>query len=339
MTVKVIDRAGSEALIPVEVSSDIIKEVPTTSKLLPLMRKLPNMSSKQKTLPVQNALPEAYFLSGDMAQKQTSKAEWEKLTLTAEELAVIIPIPEAVLDDSSFNIWDEIKPQIVEALGIAIDGAILFGTNKPDSWPTPIYTGAVAKNQTIAIGTEDDIASDIIGVNGLMSMVEKSGFVVNGFIADATFEAYLRNLRDQNNNLLYCSSLLSETPSSLIGRPIEYDNSGAFDTSKALMICGDFSKAVYSIRQDVTYKVLSEAVIQDTQGNIVYNLAQQDMVALRVVMRLGVQIANPVTRRNGTSGYPFAVLTPAASNSTVVGGNSDSDSDSDADTDNDTISG
>lgn len=336
MTVKIIDRAGSEALIPVEVSSDIIKEVPTTSKLLPLMRKLPNMSSKQKTLPVQNALPEAYFLSGDMAQKQTSKAEWEKLTLTAEELAVIIPIPEAVLDDSSFNIWDEIKPQIVEALGIAIDGAILFGTNKPDSWPTPIYTGAVAKNQTIAIGTEDDIASDIIGVNGLMSMVEKSGFVVNGFIADATFEAYLRNLRDQNNNLLYCSSLLSETPSSLIGRPIEYDNSGAFDTSKALMICGDFSKAVYSIRQDVTYKVLSEAVIQDTQGNIVYNLAQQDMVALRVVMRLGVQIANPVTRRNGTSGYPFAVLTPAASNSTVSGSESDSDSDSDSD---DTISG
>lgn len=312
MTVKVIDRAGSEALIPVEVSNEIIKEIPTTSKLLPLMRKLPNMSSKQKTLPVQNALPEAYFLSGDTAQKQTTKAEWEKLTLTAEELAVIIPIPEAVLDDASFDIWSEIKPQIVEALGIAIDGAILFGTNKPESWPTPIYTSAVAKKQTLALGTCDDVASDIIGVDGLMAMVENSGFVVNGFIADATFEAHLRNLRDKNNNLLYSSSLLNSTPSSLVGRPIGYDNSGVFDTSKALMICGDFSKAVYSIRQDVTYKVLSEAVIQDTEGNIVYNLAQQDMVALRVVMRLGVQIANPVTRRKGKTGYPFAVLTPAA---------------------------
>jgi hypothetical protein len=59
--------------------------------------------------------------------------------------------------------------------------------------------------------------------------------------------------------------------------------------------------------------VLSEAVIQDTEGNIVYNLAQQDMVALRVVMRLGVQIANPVTRRKGKAGYPFAVLTPTES--------------------------
>ena len=195
-------------------------------------------------------------------------------------------------------------------MGIAIDGAILFGTNKPSSWPTPIYNGALAKNQVVTLGTNDDIASDIIGVDGVMAMVEKSGFIVNGFIADATFEAYLRNLRDSNNNLLYSSSLLSSTPSNLLGRPIEYDNTGEFDTSKALMICGDFSKAVYSIRQDVTYKVLDQAVIQDTEGKIVYNLAQQDMIALRVVMRLGVQIANPVTRR-GSSGYPFAILAPS----------------------------
>ena len=235
MTVNVIDRAGSEALIPVEISNEIIKEVPTTSKLLQMMRKLPNMSSKQKTIPVQNALPEAYFLSGDMAQKQTTKAEWEKLTLTAEELAVIIPIPEAVLDDAGFDIWSEIKPQIVEALGIAIDGAILFGTNKPESWPTPIYTSAVAKHQTVALGTGDDVAADIIGVNGLMAKVENSGFIVNGFIADATFEAHLRNLRDNNNNLLYSSSLLSSTPSNLVGRPIEYDNNGIFAAFRELI--------------------------------------------------------------------------------------------------------
>ena len=98
-----IDRTGADALIPVEISNEIIKEVPTSSKLLPMMKRLPNMSAKQKTLPVQSTLPEAYFLSGDTAFKQTSKAEWEKLTLTAEELAVIIPIPEAVLKGAKEN--------------------------------------------------------------------------------------------------------------------------------------------------------------------------------------------------------------------------------------------
>lgn len=321
MAVNIIDRTGADSLIPVEISKEIIKETPNASKLLPLMRRLPNMSSKQKTLPVQNTLPNAYFLAGDTAQKQTTKAEWDKLVLTAEELAVIIPIPEAVLDDSEFDIWEEIKPQIVEAMGVAIDKAILFGTNKPESWPVSIFDGAAAKNQIITLGTNKDMASDIIGVNGIMAMVEKSGFAVNGFIADSLFESYLRDLRDKNNNLLYTSSLVNNTPSSLAGRPISYDNSGVFDTEKALMICGDFSKAVYSIRQDVTYKLLTEAVIQDTDGKIVYNLAQQDMVALRVVMRLGVQIANPVTRR-GIAGYPFAILQPEDTD-TGVGVNND----------------
>lgn len=326
----VITRSNADALIPLEIATEIIKEVPSASKLLPLMRRLPNMTAKQRVLPVQSALPQAYFLNGDMALKQTSKAEWDKLMLTAEELAVIIPIPEAVLDDSSFDIWGEIRPQIVEALGIAIDQAILFGTNKPSSWPTSIYDGAVAKSNTIAVGTNRDVASDIIGKAGLIDLVESDGYRVSGFIADGSFAPDLRDLRDQVGRPIYVPALNSEYRDTIVGREIAYDNTGLFDTDKALMVAGDFSKAVYAIRQDVTYKVLTEAVISDADGNIVFNLAQQDMVALRVVMRLGVQIANPATRRAGTNGYPFAVLTPASNTPTPEPSDSDSDSDSDA---------
>lgn len=310
---KAILRTNAEALIPLEISNEIIKEVPLSSKLLPLMKRLPNMSAKQRTMPITSALANAYFLNGDTDNKKTSNAEWGKLTLTAEELAVIIPIPEAVLDDSTFDIWGEVKPQIVEALGLAIDDAILFGTNKPASWPEAIVTQAKAKSHSVAAGTGLDIASDIIGEGGIMAKVEADGYKVNGFIADSTFQATLRDLRDKNNNPIYIPALTVGAPDTLLGRRIDYDNSGMFATDEALMICGDFSKAVYSIRQDVTYKVLTEAIIQNTDGSIAYNLAQQDMVALRCVMRLGVQVAIPATRRKGTSGYPFAVLTPKES--------------------------
>ena len=78
------------------------------------------------------------------------------------------------------------------------------------------------------------------------------------------------------------------------------------------MIVGDFKQAVYAIRQDVTYKVLDQAVIQDpSTGDILYNLAQEDMVALRVVMRLGWEIPNPVNAENETeSRFPFASIVP-----------------------------
>jgi hypothetical protein len=44
----------------------------------------------------------------------------------------------------------------------------------------------------------------------------------------------------------------------------------------------------------------------------VYNLAQQDMVALRAVMRIGWQVPNPINRVEETEAnrYPFALLIP-----------------------------
>lgn len=312
-TAKMITRSNADTLIPTEVSSEILKSVPTSSKLLPLMRRLPNLSAKQRTIPIMNVLPNAYFLNGDTEQKKTTNAEWDKLILTAEELAVIVPIPEAVLDDADYDIWGQIKPYIAEAFAAKIDKAILFGDNKPSSWPAAIVPTAIAKGFTIKCGTNADLASDIIGEGGLMHKVEDAGYRINGFLADSSFEAGLRDLRDANRGLLYSTSMTAGTPSTLIGRSISYDDGGVFDTSKALMVSGDFSKAVYAIRQDLTYKVLTEAVIQNDDGSIAFNLAQQDMVALRCVMRIGVQIANPVNIRQADAAkrYPFAVLQPA----------------------------
>jgi hypothetical protein len=63
----------------------------------------------------------------------------------------------------------------------------------------------------------------------------------------------------------------------------------------------------------VTYKILTEATIVDpTTKDVVYSLAQQDMVALRAVMRLGWEIPNPVSAfRADLEDYsPFAALIP-----------------------------
>lgn len=307
-----ISRTNADALIPVDVSNEIIQNMPVASAALSMFKQLPNMSAKQQTLPIAASLPNAYFLNGDTALKKTTNAEWDKLILTAEEIAVIIPIPEAVLDDSSYDIWAALKPQIVEAFGIAIDSAIFFGTNKPASYPAAIVPAAIAAGNYVTLGTGSDAADDIIGENGLMAKVEANGYRVSGFFADGIMEAKFRSLRDKNGQLLYMPALTSDVPDTLVGRQLVYDSKGGvFDLSQALMIAGDFSKAVYSIRQDLTYKVLDQAIIQNTDGSIAYNLAQQDMVALRCVMRLGMQIANPVNRRGLTSRYPFAVLKPA----------------------------
>ncbi len=313
MAVNIISRTNAEALIPTQVANEIISGITDTANILRLMRRLPNMTAKQYKLPVLSALPMAYFVDGDTGQKQTTKAEWENITLTAEEIACIVPIPEAVLADSNYDIWAQIKPLIVSAFNDVIQKAILTGTNIPMSWGKAIIPAAIDAGNVVNRGTNEDVAGDIIGENGVMAQVENDGFNVNGFFADNTLKPVLRNLRNANNTPIYVNSVATGSPSTLLGIPVNYNNSGVFDTTKALMVAGDFTKAVYSIREDITYKVLTEATIQNPDGSIAYNLAQQDMVALRCVMRLGVAVANPLTKANDNAStrYPFAVLAPA----------------------------
>ena len=111
------DRIGSSdvsALIPEEDANEIISSVEVTSAAMKLMRKA-RMTKAQTRMPVMSALPVAYFVDSGGGLKQTSKAAWTNKTLVAEEIAVIVPIPEAYLDDSDFDIWGEVKPKVAEA--------------------------------------------------------------------------------------------------------------------------------------------------------------------------------------------------------------------------------
>lgn len=309
----IISRTDAEALIPEDVSREIIQSVPQMSAVMRRARRLPNMSRSQRRLPVMSGLITANFVTGDTGMKQTSDVSWENKYIDAEELAVIVPIPEAVLNDADYDIWGEVQPRIVEAFGVAFDQAVMFDVNAPASWPDAILTDAVSASQAITLGTGSDIYEDIMGVNGVLAKVEEDGFLVNGHIAALSLRAKLRGLRDANDNPIFNRVVQGATQYELDGAPIDFPLNGGMVPASALLISGDWSQLVYAIRQDITYKILTEAVIQDASGNIIYNLAQQDMVALRAVIRLGWQLPNPINRINSNSStrYPFAALLPA----------------------------
>lgn len=310
----IIDRSGAESLIPTQESNEIIQGVVTQSAVLSRGRKLANMTSKQFKMPVLDMLPIAYFVNGDTGQKKTTKQMWDKKFITAEEIAVIVPIPEAVLDDSEYDIWAEVKPRIVEAFGKVIDEAILFGVDKPDSWREDIVTTATKAGSVVTLGNDEDLYTKIMGEEGVIAKVENSGYFVNGHMADISMRAKLRGLKDLQGQPLFKSDMQSGTTYSLDGSSMNFPNNGAFDKSKALMISGDFSQLAYAIRQDITFKLFTEGVVQNTDGTIAYNLMQNDMVALRAVMRLGWEIPNPINalKTDKTKRCPFAILKTGA---------------------------
>ncbi|HIY17897.1 MAG TPA: phage major capsid protein [Candidatus Blautia avistercoris] len=312
--VNIIDRTGAESLIPEERAREIIQGVVTQSAVLSRGRKLPNMSSRTYKMPVLDMLPLAYFVNGDSGQKKTTKMAWDKKFITAEEIAVIVPIPEAVLDDSDYDIWGEVRPRVEEAFGKKIDGAVLFDEDKPSSWRDGLVTTATKAKSEVTLGSSDSLYDKIMGEDGVIAKVENSGFFVTGHMADISMRAKLRGLRDDVGQSIFKSDMQGATTYSLDGSPMNFPNNGAFDKSKALMISGDFSQLVYSIRQDITFKLFTEGVVQNTDGSIAYNLMQQDMVALRAVMRLGWEIPNPINsiQTDKTKRCPFAILKAGA---------------------------
>ena len=308
--VNIIDRTGAESLIPTQEANEIIQGTIAQSAVLSRGRKLANMTSRQYKMPVLDMLPIAYFVNGDTGQKKTTKQAWDKKFITAEEIAVIVPIPEAVLDDAEYDIWAEVKPRVTEAFGKVIDGAILFDVDKPSTWRDGVVTTATKTKSVVELATGDDLYDKIMAEEGVIAKVEDSGYFVNGHMADISMRAKLRGLKDTTGNPIFKSDLQGATSYSLDGSPMNFPNNGAFDKSKALMISGDFNQLVYSIRQDITFKLFTEGVVQNTDGTIAYNLMQNDMVALRAVMRLGWEIPNTINalKTDKTKRCPFSIL-------------------------------
>lgn len=308
----IISRTDAQALIPEDVAAEIIQNTTKESAALTLMRRA-TMATNQQRMPVLSALPIAYFVNGDTGLKQTTEVAWGNKFLNAEEIACIVPIPEAVLEDASFDVWGEIRPKLEEAVGRTLDAAIFFGVNKPSSWPTDIAASAVAAGNVVARGTNNAAAGGIAtDISDVMGTVELDGFDVNGFVTTRSYRRFLRNARATDGQ-----KLLDISTNTLEGEQIVYAMNGLWPTgfNAAELFAGDWTQFVLAVRRDMTYKLLSEAVIQDNTGAIVYNLAQQDMVAMRLTFRAAWQVANPINYDNQVEAnrYPVGVLRSPAS--------------------------
>jgi HK97 family phage major capsid protein len=302
----IISRADVDAFVPEDVATEVLQAAVQQSAALSLFPSVP-MSSKTRRMPVVSALPVAYFVNGDTGLKQTTEMAWGGKYLEAEEIAAIVPVPDAVLDDADFDLWGQVQPRLAEAVGQALDAAVFAGTNKPSTWPQAIIPAAIAAGNTYERGTNAAVDGGVAAdVSGLFTTVENDGFEVGGFVAKGNYKGLLRNARDANGVLL---SEVSQ--GSIYGVPIRHTNlaPGGWPTNDEA-IAGDFTQGIIGVRQDLTYKLLTEAVITDDTGVVIYNLPQQDMVALRVVARYGFQVANAMTYEQPVDAqrYPFAVM-------------------------------
>ena len=318
---------NSSVVLPVEYGREIIRGLVGRSKALKLGRRLPDMRGKTYKLNVNSYLPVAGWVKNSQStpnaegteinRKPISTYAFDGVDLVAEELAVIVPISENTLadvEDFGIELAAELQEQVVGAFQEAIDSAVLFGVGSPWSGFGGIVAGATSASAVITWNGQGG-TSFYEAISSAMKLVEESGYLPNAILGGPSINSAFR---DSITTLG-----VNVTDQGEIGRLARHiDLTGGFNSSSAFAIVGDFRYLVYSFREEMSMKLLTESVIQDPNtGSILYNLSQQDMVALRFTMRLGFALPNPVNRVSGTlssdgkylvkgaSAYPFAIIT------------------------------
>ena len=302
-----VTRTDTAAMVPEQVSNAMMTTLEAASAVLSLGQRIP-IARNQVRFPVINALPTSYWVGGDVGLKQTTEAAWQNKYLNVEEIATIVPVAEAVLDDAGYDVWAALRPLMEQAIARTLDAAVLFGVNAPASFEDDIVTAAIAAGNVVARGTNANTAGGIAGdLSDLLGTLEADGYFPTGAVATTTVRGRIRQNRNTQG-----SRLGELTPDNLDGVPVQYPMRGLWPSglNAAEVVAGAWNNLVVGVRKDMTYKLITEGVITDAAGTIIYNLPQQDMVALRLVFRVGYAVSNPINYDQATEAnrYPFAIL-------------------------------
>jgi HK97 family phage major capsid protein len=279
-----------ENLIPRAMAREMIAAAEQESVVLQLGRRLV-MPSGLLSIPVVSFLPAAGFVNPRYGgRKPATKIEWTAQQVQAEELACVLAIPNAFISDAGYPIWEQVRPIVANALAEALDVAVLFGTGAPAGFPVGGIKGLAGVAQT----GPDALAA----IDAAAAAIEAAGATPDGIAASSRIGTALRAAYRE------VGALPGEAPAPTIyGWPVvpvlDWD-----DTAGDALI-GDWDYLLVGVREDITFDLSEEAILQDATGAIIANAFQEDLTAMRCYMRVGVAIGQPISTVTEAAMVPF----------------------------------
>lgn len=299
-----ISRAELSTLIEEAYAQSLLQTATQSSAALAAIPNV-NLGTKLTHMPVLASLPSAGWVAESATDpsgvKPTTDVTWADRTIVAEEIATIVPVHEDALADATVSVLDEIARLGGQAIGKVLDEAVFFGTSKPASWVSDdLFAAAVAANQTFTVTDGDANEDDLVGATmQAAKALAEAGWLPDTIVCSLGLRYDIANLRDADGNMAFRDDQFA-------GFRTVFCQNGAWDDSSARILVLDSSRARVGVRQDITVKFLDQATI----GSI--NLAERDMVALRIKARYGYVLGTAATSK-GANKVPVAAVVPAGS--------------------------
>jgi hypothetical protein len=306
-----ITRTGAGAELPEQLATELIGAVQKESVILTMAHQVPT-TTRDSRIPVVSSLPTATWVTGtdpDTGLKTVSSMGITNQQLIAEELATICVIPQNVVDDSEYNLWAAVRPELAKAIARAYDQAVMFGVNKPTTFPPDLVSAATTAGNVVSADTYANATDNPALVLEAASMVAGQGYNVN---AVAVAPGWEFRSSAHRTNVLANNPVGGDTPFPLIlagllvrTRPLYWP---APVTNGPDAIVADWNLVIAGIRKDVTLEPFNQGVITDSTGKVIQNLMQQDLVAIRATFRAGYYLATPPTGYTAATPCPVGIV-------------------------------
>ena len=219
--------------------------------------------------------------TGEIANRTTSQPAYEQILLTPHELATYTDVSTALLEDSVFDIENELASELAESFGSAEGAAFISGTGTGQpkgllaagSIPNEVKTGVAADFP--AANPADKILDLFHALPGVHA--QNAAWLMN-----RNTLATVRKWKDAQGRYLVVDPLTASAATTLIGRPIveavDMPNVGA---ATSPIIFGDLQG--YRIIDRVNLSILRDP----------YSLATNGQVRFHARKRVGADVTHP----------------------------------------------
>ena len=277
------DNSQGGYLAPAEYANEIIKKITEVSPVRSVAR-IMNTSGKEINIEKRTGLVSGGWVGeGQTASKSNSTYGQE--TIKAEKLMVYTDISFELLNDSAFNMRNEITSDIAEDMA-KIEGSAFVsgnGVNKPLGLLSASGVGETNSGSASAL-----TGDSLYAIQGEIP----TGYNLAWMLNRKTLNAHIRTLKDTYGQYLFVPSLGSrDMPNTIAGIPYVLANdmpdvsAGTFP-----IILGDYRKC-YTIVDNVNFELIEDPYTQATSGKrrfIVYKRTGGQVVLTEGLRKLKV---------------------------------------------------
>lgn len=255
------------------------------------MRYLPfSGPGNERRIPALDSSVSVYW-TDEAEAKTSSKPTFKLVTQTLKKLAAITPLTEEILEDSAINLISLLGELFGEAIAEEED-RVFFAGDTGDGDP---YNGVInaANVENVDMGAGDDAADiDADDLNNLIYAVPSAVRRKGKFFLESTLFQTLQQLKTDDGHYIV-QQPTGDRPATIWNRPFELidvlPDSTTGSGNNPIMFYTDLSKTcVYGDKGGIKVKLLDQAVVNSAEDSpSELNLATQDMVAVRIVKRVG----------------------------------------------------